>query len=107
MVALVVAYRKQRVTEAGESRKQAKLHAERFDKAGDKLGNDSAAVRLAGVHALAALADDWTGGRQSPAARDCQDTGAYRTVLIGRAGQFFDPRLDTRPSSRWRASRGG
>ncbi|NRQ32438.1 pentapeptide repeat-containing protein [Nonomuraea sp. NN258] len=64
VVALVVAYRKQRVTEAGENREQAKLYAERFDKASDKLGNDAAAVRLAGVHALAALADDWAGGRQ-------------------------------------------
>ncbi|NRQ33101.1 pentapeptide repeat-containing protein [Nonomuraea sp. NN258] len=65
VVALVVAYRKQRVTEAGENREQAKLYTERFDKASDKLGDDAAAVRLAGVHALAALADDWAGGRQT------------------------------------------
>ncbi|TMR11311.1 pentapeptide repeat-containing protein [Nonomuraea turkmeniaca] len=64
LVALVVAYRRQRITEAGENREQAKLYAERFDKASDKLGHDSAAVRLAGVHALASLADDWAGGRQ-------------------------------------------
>jgi hypothetical protein len=64
VVALVVAYRKQLITEAGETREQTKLYAERFDKASDKLGSDSAAVRLAGVHALAALADDWEGGRQ-------------------------------------------
>ncbi|MER6952202.1 pentapeptide repeat-containing protein [Nonomuraea sp. NPDC000554] len=64
VVALVVAYRKQRVTEAGEQREQVKLYAERFDKAADKLGSESAAVRLAGIHALASLADDWEGGRQ-------------------------------------------
>jgi hypothetical protein len=64
VVALVVAYRKQRVTEAGETREQTGLYAERFDKASDKLGSDSPAVRLAGVHAIAALADDWIGGRQ-------------------------------------------
>lgn len=64
VVALVVGYRKQRVTEAGEAREQTKLYAERFDQASDKLGSDSPAVRLAGVHALASLADDWEGGRQ-------------------------------------------
>ncbi|KAB8180163.1 pentapeptide repeat-containing protein [Microbispora catharanthi] len=64
VVALVVAYRKQRITEAGEAREHARLYAERFDKATDKLGSESPAVRLAGVHALASLADDWPGGRQ-------------------------------------------
>ncbi|MFC0557409.1 pentapeptide repeat-containing protein [Planotetraspora thailandica] len=70
-VALVVAYRKQRLAEEENHRarqtarrEDAKLYAERFDKATDKLGNDAPAVRLAGVHALAALADDWDGGRQ-------------------------------------------
>ncbi|GAA1299463.1 hypothetical protein Psi02_62700 [Planotetraspora silvatica] len=43
---------------------QSKLFAERFYKAREMLGSDSAAVRLAGVHALASLADDWVGGRQ-------------------------------------------
>ncbi|MFF3671698.1 pentapeptide repeat-containing protein, partial [Microtetraspora malaysiensis] len=64
VVALVVAYRKQRLAEAGEAREHTKLYAERFDKATDKLGSGAPAVRLAGVHALAALADDWDGGRQ-------------------------------------------
>ncbi|MEV0996900.1 pentapeptide repeat-containing protein [Nonomuraea sp. NPDC050202] len=64
VVALVVAYRKQRVSEAGETREQAKLFNERFTTAAGQLGNDFPAVRLAGVHALAALADDWEGGRQ-------------------------------------------
>ncbi|SEL63454.1 hypothetical protein SAMN05660976_02907 [Nonomuraea pusilla] len=64
VVALVVAYRKQRISEAGESREQAKLFNERFATAAGRLGDDSPAVRLASVHALAALADDWEGGRQ-------------------------------------------
>jgi hypothetical protein len=64
VVALVVAYRKQRIAEAGETREQVKLYAERFYKASEMLGSDSAAVRLAGVHALAALADDWFEERQ-------------------------------------------
>src|SRR5699024_7639900 len=36
---------------------------ETFDSAGDKLGSEHAAVRLAGVHALARLADDAPSGR--------------------------------------------
>ncbi|MEK8141710.1 pentapeptide repeat-containing protein [Streptomyces sp. M10(2022)] len=58
LVALVVAYRRQRVDEAGAHREATKLHAERFSQAVDKLGSDSPAVRLGGVHALAGLADD-------------------------------------------------
>ncbi|WP_067137748.1 pentapeptide repeat-containing protein [Microtetraspora malaysiensis] len=77
-VALVVAYRKQRLAEEDNHRareqnqrareaarrEDTKLYAERFDKATDKLGSGAPAIRLAGVHALAALADDWDGGRQ-------------------------------------------
>ncbi|MFB7260676.1 pentapeptide repeat-containing protein [Streptomyces nojiriensis] len=58
LVALVVAYRRQRVDEAGAHREATRLHAERFSQADDKLGSDSPAVRLGGVHALAGLADD-------------------------------------------------
>ncbi|WTG04763.1 pentapeptide repeat-containing protein [Streptomyces sp. NBC_00012] len=58
LVALVVAYRRQRVDEAGAHREATRLHAERFSQAVDKLGSDSPAVRLGGVHALAGLADD-------------------------------------------------
>ncbi|MEU5894382.1 hypothetical protein ABZ835_47570 [Streptomyces sp. NPDC047461] len=56
--ALVVAYRRQRVDEAGAHREATRLHTERFSQAVDKLGSDSPAVRLGGVHALAGLADD-------------------------------------------------
>ncbi|MGW7150874.1 pentapeptide repeat-containing protein, partial [Streptomyces sp. NPDC054878] len=58
LVALVVAYRRQRVDEAGAHREATRLHTERFSQAVDKLGADSPAVRLGGVHALAGLADD-------------------------------------------------
>ena len=58
LVALVVAYRRQRVDEAGAHREATRLHTERFSTAVDKLGSDSPAVRLGGVHALAGLADD-------------------------------------------------
>ncbi|MFF4787902.1 pentapeptide repeat-containing protein [Streptomyces griseorubiginosus] len=58
LVALVVAYRRQRVDEDGALREATRLHTERFTTAVSQLGEESAAVRLGGVHALASLADD-------------------------------------------------
>ncbi|MEU0490808.1 pentapeptide repeat-containing protein [Nocardiopsis sp. NPDC006139] len=69
---LVIHYRRQRTTEAdavraeaanvraelAAEREVAKLFTDTFDSASDKLGSEHAAVRLAGVHALARLADD-------------------------------------------------
>ena len=72
VVALVVAYRRQRYSElehvraeAAASREVTKLFNERFASAAEQLGSDKAAIRLAGVYALASLADDWLGGRQT------------------------------------------
>ncbi|GAB3668505.1 hypothetical protein GCM10027589_35020 [Actinocorallia lasiicapitis] len=58
LVALVVAYRRQRVDEAAALREATKLHSDRFTTAVSQLGDESAAVRLGAVHALAGLADD-------------------------------------------------
>lgn len=58
LVALVVAYRRQRVDEDAALRDATRLHSERFTTAVSQLGDESAAVRLGGVHALAGLADD-------------------------------------------------
>ncbi|MCF3136825.1 pentapeptide repeat-containing protein [Streptomyces olivochromogenes] len=58
LVALVVAYRRQRVDEDGALREATRLHTERFTTAVTQLGDESAAVRPGGVHALAGLADD-------------------------------------------------
>ncbi|MFF1715552.1 pentapeptide repeat-containing protein [Streptomyces sp. NPDC058268] len=58
LVALVVAYRRQRVDEDGALREATRLHTERFTTAVSQPGAESAAVRLGGVHALAGLADD-------------------------------------------------
>ncbi|PNV30914.1 hypothetical protein C1708_33090 [Streptomyces sp. DH-12] len=58
LVALVVAYRRQRVDESGAHRDVTRLHTERFTKAVEQLGSDSPAIQLGGVHALAGLADD-------------------------------------------------
>ncbi|MFJ4710640.1 pentapeptide repeat-containing protein [Streptomyces sp. NPDC088785] len=58
LVALVVAYRRQRVDEDAALREATRLHTERFTAAVSQVGQESAAVRLGGVHALAGLADD-------------------------------------------------
>ncbi len=58
LVALVVAYRRQRVDEDAALRDTTRLHNERFTTAVSQLGDTSPTVRLGGVHALAGLADD-------------------------------------------------
>jgi uncharacterized protein YjbI with pentapeptide repeats len=64
VVALVVAYRRQRINEAEHLREATKLFNERYTSAVDQLGSDKAAIRLGGVYAMAGLADDWEAGRQ-------------------------------------------
>jgi hypothetical protein len=61
---LMIAYRRQRTVENGEQREVTKLFTERFTTASQQLGSEHAAVRLAGVHALAHLADDAPEGRE-------------------------------------------
>ncbi|WP_369691365.1 hypothetical protein [Streptomyces sp. DI166] len=58
LVALAVAYRRQRVDENGALCDTTRLHTERFTTAVSQLGDDSPAVRLGGVHALSGLADE-------------------------------------------------
>ncbi|MGW0226594.1 hypothetical protein [Streptomyces tendae] len=83
LVALVVAYRRQRVDEAGAYREATRLHTERFSQAVDKLGSDSPAVRLGGVHALAGLADDApTTTCARPASTSCAPTSDCPPLLI-------------------------
>ncbi|MEV1060114.1 hypothetical protein AB0I92_22920 [Micromonospora chalcea] len=86
VAALVVAYRRQRVAEHQNAlahadglraeaadmrakietdRNGVRLFNERFTKASEQLGSEKAAVRLAGVYAMAGLADDWREGRQT------------------------------------------
>lgn len=67
-MALVTAYRRQRVAELahaldarGEDREETKAFNERFATVAGQLGDDSPQVRLAGVYAMAGLADDWEG----------------------------------------------
>ncbi|GAA4975238.1 pentapeptide repeat-containing protein [Streptomyces hyderabadensis] len=63
-LALVVAYRRQRIAEAAERREDVRLFNERFVTASSQLGHELPMVRLAGIHALASLADDWPEQRQ-------------------------------------------
>lgn len=65
LVALVMAYRRQRVNEISTAHDQARVRNERFTAIATQLGDHSAAVRLAGIHALAGLADDWPDNRQT------------------------------------------
>ncbi|GAA4942977.1 hypothetical protein GCM10023224_26960 [Streptomonospora halophila] len=68
---LVISYRRQRTTEAdgaradlAVAREDTRLFTERFTSASEQLGSEHPAVRLAGVHALAHLADDAPEGRE-------------------------------------------
>jgi uncharacterized protein YjbI with pentapeptide repeats len=65
LVALVVAYRRQRVSEASSAHDRTRVFNERFTTIAAQLGDGQPAVRLAGVHAMAGLADDWAENRQT------------------------------------------
>jgi hypothetical protein len=65
LVALIVAYRRQKVAEADSGHDRTRVFNERFVTIAGQLGDDRPAVRLAGVHAMAGLADDWLEHRQT------------------------------------------
>ena len=65
VVALVTAYRRQRIAEFAERREGTRLFNERFATAAGQLGDENPAVRLAGTYAMAGLADDWPERRQT------------------------------------------
>jgi uncharacterized protein YjbI with pentapeptide repeats len=65
VIALTVAYRKQRLNEGESEREGARLFNERFAAAAEQLSSERAANRLAGVYAMAALGDEWDAGRQT------------------------------------------
>ena len=60
----VYAYRKQRLSEGDAARADADQLTQRYSTAAEQLGHGKAAVRLAGVFAMARLADDWPKQRQ-------------------------------------------
>jgi hypothetical protein len=65
LVALIVAYRRQKITEANSVHDRTRVFNERFTAIAPQLGDAQPAVRLAGVHAMAGLADDWKQNRQT------------------------------------------
>jgi uncharacterized protein YjbI with pentapeptide repeats len=86
VVALVIAYRKQRYAEQDHIREDTKLYTDRFRAASEQLGSDRSAIRLAGVYTMASLADDWAKGRQT-----CID------VLCAYLRMPYSPPDDTAP----------
>lgn len=64
VVALVVAYRKQQINESAEARERVKVLNDRFASACTQIGHERPTVRLAGVYAMASLADEWVEQRQ-------------------------------------------
>lgn len=64
VLAGIYAYRKQLLAEGDASRADARQLADRYSTAAEQLGHTQPAVRLAGVYALARLADDWPEQRQ-------------------------------------------
>ena len=65
LVALIVAYRRQKIAEADSAHDRTRVFNERFTTIAAQLGDAQPAVRLAGVHAMAGLADDWKANRQT------------------------------------------
>ena len=65
LVALIVAYRRQKIAEADSVHDRTWVFNERFTAIAAQLGDAQPAVRLAGVHAMAGLADDWRANRQT------------------------------------------
>lgn len=80
----VYAYRKQRIDEAASHRADAEQLSKRYQDAAAQLGHERPAVRLAGVYAIARLADDWPENRQM-----CVD------VLCAYLRMPFSPGIDT------------
>ena len=65
LVALIMAYRRQKIAEGDSVNDRTRVFNERFTTIAAQLGDDHPAVRLAGVHAMAGLADDWKSNRQT------------------------------------------
>ncbi|MFC8878027.1 pentapeptide repeat-containing protein [Streptomyces ardesiacus] len=64
VLAGIYAYRKQLLSEGDSHRADASQLANRYSTSAEQLGHEQAAVRLAGVYAMARLADDWPEQRQ-------------------------------------------
>lgn len=108
VVALAVNYRKQRTTEAAheltlsqEERERTKLFNERFKVAAELLNGDQIGLRIAGVSAMAGLADDWEAQRQTcvnalidylKLSSDSQDTEVVNRIFRALRERLGTPR---------------
>ncbi|MET8212815.1 hypothetical protein ABZT51_44110 [Streptomyces sp. NPDC005373] len=92
VLAGLYAYRKQLLEEGASHRADETQFAERYAKAAEQLGHDQPAVRLAGVYAMARLADDWTEQRQV-----CVDV---LCAYLRMPYQPDDTQLDFKPGER-------
>lgn len=64
LFAILYSYRKQRILESESFREDEKVLASRYQAAAEQIGNESAAVRLAGIYSMAQLATEWPARRQ-------------------------------------------
>lgn len=64
LFAILYSYRKQRISEAESFREDEKILASRYQAAAEQIGNESAAVRLAGIYSMAQLATEWPARHQ-------------------------------------------
>ena len=86
-----MAYRRQKITEADSAHDRTRVFNERFTAIATQLGDAQHAVRLAGVHAMAGLDDDWKQIQQT-----CVDVlCAYLCLLYDP-----DPGEDAAPADR-------
>jgi hypothetical protein len=65
LVALVMAYRRQKVDEVKSQHDRTRLLNERFTNIAGQIGHEEPSIRIAGVYAMAGLADDWEENRQT------------------------------------------
>jgi hypothetical protein len=86
VLAGIYAYRKQRLAEADAHRADAIQLAPRYTTAAEQLGHEKPPVRLAGVYAMARLADDWNDQRQT-----CIDVLCAYLRMPARADEKNDP----------------
>lgn len=61
---LIISYRRQRTAESDVERENIKLFTDRFSVASSQLGDAEPAIQMAGVHALALLADEAPDNRE-------------------------------------------
>jgi len=85
--AALIVYRRQRCTEETLDNERVRAMRERYSAAAEQLGNDNAAIPLAGVYGLSSLTDDWQTTNRHSESQVCIDllapTSAQTTCTRG------------------------